>query len=555
MQDYSPLIPLSLVVPALGAVLVAALGPNRGDLVRRAALATTLITLVLVAVFTIKFAADPPAPGDGRTFQPVMTTERPILPLQKSAAIEFFVGLDGLNVWLVALTAVLMVPSVLVSWTAITERVNEYYAWLLLLQVGMMGVFVAFDIVLFYVFFELTLVPLFFLIGIWGGPQRQHAARKFFIYTLAGSLITLLGVLGAVLACYYYGVDHKLTFSIPELVATVQKQLALARGEEEVFWKSVQLYVFLGLMAGFAVKVPLVPLHTWLPLAHVEAPTAGSVLLAGVLLKLGTYGFLRLALPLAPDTALSLGVPLIGTLAVIGVIYGALCSLAQDDIKKLVAYSSVSHLGICMLGMFALNETGLGGSLIQMINHGLSTGGLFLLVGMLYERYHTRLMADYGGMAAKLKLLGVWMVFVCLSSAGLPGLNGFWGEVLSLMGIGSLEGSRVSGALLCALGATGVVLGAWYLFTMLRRVFFGPLREPHHEGHEPVRDLNGREWAALVPIGVLCVALGVYPQPFFKAAERDLKVVEHIANEARVRVKQAAAERASAVAPAGEEMR
>jgi NADH-quinone oxidoreductase subunit M len=547
MENFSRLVPLSLAVPALGAVLAAALGPRRGDLVRRVALATTLVTLLLVAAFTYKFAADrwaaAPAPARGGVyFEPEMTTRHPILPLQRGSAIEFYVGIDGLNVWLVALTAVLMVPSVLVSWTAITERVNEYYAWLLLLQVGMMGVFLAFDILLFYAFFELTLVPLFFLIGIWGGPQRQHAARKFFIYTLAGSLITLLGVLATVLACYT--TTRELTFSIPRLVELVQGQLATATGEKLAFWRSVQLYVFLGLMAGFAVKVPLVPLHTWLPLAHVEAPTAGSVLLAGVLLKLGTYGFLRLALPLAPDTALSLGVPLIGTLAVTGVIYGALCALAQNDVKKLVAYSSVSHLGICMLGMFALNETGLGGSLIQMINHGLSTGGLFLLVGMLYERYHTRLMADYGGMAAKLKLLGLWMVFMCLSSAGLPGLNGFWGEVLSLMGIGTLEGSWVSGAGLCALGATGVVLGAWYLFTMLRRVFFGPLKEPHHEGHEPVRDLNGRELAALVPIGVLCVALGVYPQPFFKAAERDLGVVADIAGEARKRVKLGEAERA-----------
>jgi len=566
MQDYSPLIWLALVVPAVAAVVAAALGPRRGDLVRWVALVATLITLVLVAVITVEFAAhprdpDPAAAKEGRYFEPMMTTQRVILPLQvtgpeperKPVAIEFYVGIDGLNVWLVALTAVLMVPSVLVSWKAVSERVNEYYAWLLLLQVGMTGVFVAFDIVLFYVFFELTLVPLFFLIGIWGGPQRQHAARKFFIYPLAGSLITLLGVFGAVLACHTAA--HELTFSIPRLVAIVQEQLATSTGEHLAFWRSVQLYVFLGLMAGFAVKVPLVPLHTWLPLAHVEAPTAGSVLLAGVLLKLGTYGFLRLALPLAPDTALSLGVPLIGTLAVVGVIYGALCALAQNDVKKLVAYSSVSHLGLCMLGMFALNETGLGGSLIQMINHGLSTGGLFLLVGMLYERYHTRLMADYGGMAAKLKLLGVSMVFICLSSAGLPGLNGFWGEVLSLMGIGSLRGSRVSGALLCGLGATGVVLGAWYLLTMLRRVFFGPLKEPSHEGHEPVRDLNVRELAALVPIGVLCVALGVYPQPFFSAADRDLKVMAGIADAARARAELRLEDRAAAPAPAGEGVR
>jgi NADH-quinone oxidoreductase subunit M len=547
------------VVPAAGAVLAAALGPRRAAAVRWAALATTLVTLAIVAAFTIRFAATPPAPVADRapaqtTFHPEMVTRQTILPVQfvdqpggaPAASVQFYVGIDGLNVWLVALTAVLMVSSVLVSWAAVTERVNEYYAWLLLIQAAMTGVFVAFDIVLFYAFFELTLVPLFFLIGIWGGPQRQHAARKFFIYTLVGSLITLLGVLGVVLACYTTA--QKLTFSIPDLVALVQQQLA--EGGNADFWRAVQVWVFLGLMAGFAVKVPLVPLHTWLPLAHVEAPTAGSVLLAGVLLKLGTYGFLRLALPLAPDAALSVGVPLIGTLAVVGIIYGALCALAQGllekgDIKKLVAYSSVSHLGLCMLGMFALNETGLGGSLIQMINHGLSTGGLFLLVGMLYERYHTRLMSEYGGMAARLKLLAVAMVFVCLSSIGLPGLNGFWGELLSLMGIGSLRGARVSGAVLCALGATGVVLGAWYLLTMLRRVFFGPYKEPGHEGAAPVGDLNGRELAALVPIGVLCVALGVYPQPFFGAADRDLKLVAGIADDARARAVQRQEDRAS----------
>jgi NADH-quinone oxidoreductase subunit M len=573
MDEYAPLIPLSIAVPALGAVLAAALGPRRGGLVRWVALATTLITLALVGVAVVKLAADLPssAAPPAKTFAPEMRTVVEMLRLQpvregappESGAINFFVGLDGLNVWLVALTALLMVSSVLISWTAITERVNEYYAWLLLLEVGLVGVFVAFDIVLFYAFFELTLVPLFFLIGIWGGPQRQYAARKFFIYTLTGSLITLLGVLGVVLACYSGAQRNELTFSIPRLVAIVQERIDPTRGwsqKELEFWKAVQLYVFLALMAGFAVKVPLVPLHTWLPLAHVEAPTAGSVLLAGVLLKLGTYGFLRLALPLAPDTALSLGVPLIGTLAVIGVIYGALCALAQDDIKRLVAYSSVSHLGICMLGMFALNKTGLGGSLIQMINHGLSTGALFLLVGMLYERYHTRLMADYGGMAAKLKLLAVGMVFICLSSAGLPGLNGFWGEVLSLMGIATVHRPNPAtgqvpsiGPVLTALGATGVILGAWYLFTMLRRVFFGPLKEPHHEGHEPVRDLNGRELAALVPIGVLCVALGVFPQPFFAAIDRDIQVVAGIADDARNRVLLEA--RARAEMPPREDMR
>ncbi len=564
MNDlFSSLIPLSLAVPAVGAALAAALGPRRGPAVRAVALAATLVTLALVLTVAVQFASLAPNPdAPARTFDPRLATAVSLLPLGNGPGVQFFVGVDGLSVWLALLTAVLMVPAVLVSWAAITERVNEFYAWLLLLQVGMIGVFFAFDIVLFYVFFELTLVPLFFLIGIWGGSNRRHAAQKFFIYTLTGSLVTLLGVLGVVLVCYYNSPEKELTFSIPRLVQSVQERLATGTAAELGYWRTVQVYVFLALMAGFAVKVPLVPLHTWLPLAHVEAPTAGSVLLAGVLLKIGTYGFLRLCVPLAPDAALSLGVPLVGTLAVIGVIYGAFCALAQSDIKKLVAYSSVSHLGICMLGMFALNEVGLAGSLVQMVNHGLSTGGLFLLVGMLYERYHTREMADYGGMAAKLKLLGVAMVFVCLSSAGLPGLNGFWGEVFSLMGIAKATAPGLTPAAmatLTALGATGVVLGAWYLMTMLRRVFFGPLKEPPHEGHGPVGDLNGRELAALAPIGILCVLLGVYPQPFFDVASRDLKVVAGIADDARERARMieagnaAAAERAALAA--GEEKR
>jgi NADH-quinone oxidoreductase subunit M len=302
-------------------------------------------------------------------------------------------------------------------------------------------------------------------------------------------------------------------------------------------WQSFQVLVFLALSAGFAIKVPLVPLHTWLPLAHVEAPTAGSVLLAGVLLKIGAYGFLRLCLPLTPDASLAVGVPLIGTLAVIGIIYGALCAFAQDDIKKLVAYSSVSHLGFCMLGMFSLNITGLSGSLLQMVNHGLSTGGLFLLVGMLYERYHTRKMSDYGGMGARLGLMSCFFIFICLTSIGLPGLNGFVGEVLVLFGMFAYGGTNVSGVALAVLAASGIVLGALYLLTMVRRVFFGPVREPAHDGHEPVGDLNARELWALVPIAVLCVILGVYPQPVLSSSRPDLAVVAEIAEKARQRAK------------------
>jgi len=271
--------------------------------------------------------------------------------------------------------------------------------------------------------------------------------------------------------------------------------------------------------------VPLVPLHTWLPLAHVEAPTAGSVLLAGVLLKVGTYGFLRLCLPLTPDACIHVGVPLIGTLAVIGIIYGALCALAQDDIKKLVAYSSVSHLGFCMLGMFALNLAGLTGSLLQMINHGLSTGALFLLVGMLYERYHTRKIADYGGMGARLGLLAVCFVFISLSSIGLPFLNGFVGEALIFLGMYDVRPA------LAVIGTAGIVLGAWYMLTLVRHVFFGPVKEPSHEGHGVIGDLNFREIVTLLPIVVLCLLLGLFPQPAIDAARPDLKVIADILAE------------------------
>jgi NADH-quinone oxidoreductase subunit M len=526
---------LLLALPAAAAVVAALLGPDRGRVIRWLSLAAVAADLVLAVILIAGFLGlerqrQPDLPG-GPTFVPeVVPGADPSNPSATTwellrfgdGAVQFYIGLDGLSVWLVALTAVLMLSAVLISWTAIQERVNEYYAWLLALHTGMLGVFLAFDIILFYVFFELTLVPLFFLIGIWGGPERRHAARKFFIYTLAGSLITLLGVLAVVLVCYHQHPQHPVTLSIPELVRLVNGSLNAQAVIDPVFWQLFQVWVFLALAAGFAVKVPLFPLHTWLPLAHVEAPTAGSVLLAGVLLKIGAYGFLRLCLPLAPDACISVGLPLIGTLAVVGIIYGALCALAQDDIKKLVAYSSVSHLGFCMLGMFALTTAGITGSLLQMINHGLSTGALFLLVGMLYERYHTRKIADYGGMGARLGLLATVFVFISLSSIGLPGLNGFVGETLCFFGM--FEVNRA----LAVVGTSGIVLGAWYLLTLVRRVFFGPLREPEAEGHGPVGDLNVREWAALGPIMVLCVVLGVYPQPVIDAARPDIEVVSDI---------------------------
>jgi NADH-quinone oxidoreductase subunit M len=559
------LLPLLIALPIFAAIVVAALGPRQGEAIRRISLAATLVVLVLAAWLAIDFVRVRDARPESRaleavipTFEPELRTRFDLLRLPglnepadadqtiRPTAIRFDVGIDGLNIWLIVLTELLMVSAVLISWTAVKERVNEYYAWLLALGTAMVGVFAAFDLILFYSFFELTLVPLFFLIGIWGGPQRQYAARKFFIYTLTGSLITLLGVLGIAIVYYLHNgmARQEMTFEIPRLIQLVNERLVLKGPDtaaELEFWRNVQFWVFLAMMAGFAIKVPLFPLHTWLPLAHVEAPTAGSVLLAGVLLKIGAYGFLRLCLPLAPDAALSLGVPLIGTLAVIGIIYGALCALAQarpqGDIKKLIAYSSVSHLGMCMLGMFALNEAGLSGSLLQMVNHGLSTGALFLLVGMLYERYHTRRIGDYGGMAARIKLLSVLMVFICLTSVGLPGLNGFVGEVLVFMGVFDLKGSPVNGRLLGTLASTGVVLGAWYLFSMLLRVFFGPVKEPHVHADSPGPhgDINGRELASILPIAAMCLIIGLHPAPLLDAAKQDLGVVSKLADMARSR--------------------
>jgi NADH-quinone oxidoreductase subunit M len=530
------LLQILLIVPLAAAVVVALLGPRRTLAIRWISLAATLVSAVLAFVLAVNLVNERALQPGGvalkaatlPTFDPSYVTQLDVLPVGPGI-IQFYIGLDGLNVWLVVLTAVLMVPCVLVSWNSpqVKERLNEYFAWMLLLQAGMTGLFLAFDIILFYVFFELTLVPLFFLIGIWGGPERRHAARKFFIYTLTGSLITLVGLLAAVLLVYQSNTED-LTFSIPKLIRILNNE-RFNLADQRLYWADVQAWVFLALIAGFSIKVPLVPLHTWLPLAHVEAPTAGSVLLAGVLLKIGTYGYLRLCLPLAPDASVTIGVPLIGTLAVIGIIYGALTALAQQDIKKLVAYSSVSHLGFCMLGMFALNMPGLSGSLLQMINHGLSTGALFLLVGMLYDRYHTRLLNDYGGMAARLKLLACFMVFISLSSLGLPGLNGFVGEALIFRG---MFGSQPAMAIL---GATGIVLGAWYLLRLLQRVFFGPLKEPPHEHPEPVQDLHLRELAALVPIAALCLLIGIYPQPILKTAERELEVVARITDAAAAR--------------------
>ena len=472
-------------------------------LVRWFALAVSVVTLGLTCYLAAQF------PGDSEPF--ARSEYAWLAAIGAPLDVRFSLALDGLSLWLVVLTALLTVVCVLVSWEAIREQAVLFYRLLLILETGLLGVFTAQDIVLFYVFFECTLIPLFFIIGVWGSEDRRYAAVKFFLFTLAGSLLTFLGIVAIVLWDYAYGGQGRMTFSIAELTAHLR---------DHPMPVALQTWLFLALFAGFAIKVPLFPLHTWLPLAHVQAPTAGSVLLAGVLLKIGTYGFLRFNIPLLPAATALLAPWLLG-LAVAGIIYGALVALAQADMKKLIAYSSVSHLGFCMLGLFALNPLGAQGGTLQMINHGLSTGGLFALVGMLYERYHTRKIADMGGLARRVPRLAFFMLVMTLSSIGLPGLNGFVGELLILLGMFQRAFAMPLDALgafyraMAVLAVSGVVLGAWYMLQLVERVFFGPLQEPPREqGHAPVRDLAFRESLALVLLTIPIVWIGLCPKFF-----------------------------------------
>ncbi|MGZ9225688.1 MAG: NADH-quinone oxidoreductase subunit M [Anaerolineales bacterium] len=409
--------------------------------------------------------------------------------------IQYYLGVDGLSILLVLLTTFLTPISILSTWTAVEERVKDFMIFFLLLEVGMTGVFLAQDLFLFYIFWEFTLVPMYFLIGIWGGPRRIYAAIKFFLYTMAGSILMLLAIL-------WLGI-YGGTFSVPDLIA--QGNIP----------PSVQTWLFLAFTAAFAIKVPMWPLHSWLPDAHVEAPTAGSVILAGVLLKMGTYGFLRFNIPLFPEASIQ-AAPWIALFATIGIIYGAAVSYAQADVKKLVAYSSVSHLGFVMLGLFALNSQGMQGAILQMINHGLSTGALFLLVGMIYEQTHTRELKVYGGLWKITPVFGTIMLIVALSSMGLPGLNGFVGEFAILLG--AFGSQAIGNAWYAAISALGVIMAAVYILFMFQRMFLGPqgeiVDEVKKHGHG-IRDLNWREIGIMVPILILIFWIGLYPKPFF----------------------------------------
>jgi len=409
--------------------------------------------------------------------------------------IQYHLGVDGLSILLVLLTSFLTPISILSTWTAVEDRVKEFMIYFLLLEVGMTGVFLAQDLFLFYIFWEFTLVPMYFLIGIWGGPRRIYAAIKFFLYTMAGSILMLLAIL-------WLGI-YGGTFSVPDLIA------------QHNIPANIQWWLFLAFTAAFAIKVPMWPLHSWLPDAHVEAPTAGSVILAGVLLKMGTYGFVRFNLPLFPDASVR-AAPWIALLATIGIIYGAMVSYAQSDVKKLVAYSSVSHLGFVMLGLFAMNPEGVAGAILQMVNHGISTGALFLLVGMIYEQTHTRELKVYGGLWKITPVFGTITLIVALSSMGLPGLNGFVGEFTILLGaFGSLA---IYNKVYAIVSALGVIMAAVYILYMFQKMFLGPqgeiVNEVKKRGH-PLRDLNWREIATVVPLLIFIFWSGLYPAPFF----------------------------------------
>ncbi len=501
MQSH--ILSIILFTPLLGAFLLMFVPKENKDAIRWIAnifsLGGFLVSLPLVPMFWAQRAL----PG----FKFIEGVPNQWIP---TIGAGYYMGIDGISFLLIMLTTLLGFISILSSWNAIEVRVKEYYIWFLVLQTGMLGVFMSLDFFLFFVFWEAMLVPMYLLIGIWGGPRKLYAAIKFFLYTLFGSVLMLLSIL--FLYFNHHNVTGLYTFSIPELYKTAP-QIPL----------HYAAWLFLGFFFGFAIKVPMFPFHTWLPDAHVEAPTAGSVILAGVLLKMGTYGFLRFSLPFFPQVLMSsqtfLGMTARGWmifLSIIGIIYGALVSLMQKDMKKLVAYSSVSHLGFCTLGIFALSPLGISGSVLQQINHGISTGALFLIVGILYERRHTREIAEYGGIANVMPIYATITLIMFLSSMGLPLLNGFVGEFTIL------QGAFMENWKWAAWAVPGVILAAAYLLWLYQRVFFGTVTNPKNE---KLHDLTAREVFTFVPLIIMALWIGLYPKPFFEILEQPVNQI------------------------------
>ncbi len=475
-----PILSILLAIPLAGIFILLFIPGRNKEAVRLAAFGVTVINFVVSLTLLTGF--------DASTYKMQFVEKHSWIP---DLGVQYFVGIDGISLILILLTTLIAVIGVVCSWSAVGDRVKGYMICMLILEIGMIGVFISIDMILFFLFWEISLVPMYFLIGIWGGERRLYASIKFFLYTLSGSVFMLVGILALYFA--HGSITGEYTFNLLKLY-------------EVVYSYDLQWWVFLAFFLGFAVKVPLFPFHTWLPDAHVQAPTAGSVILAGVLLKMGTYGFVRFSLPLLPSASIDY-TPFILVLSVVGIIYGAFLAMAQSDIKKLVAYSSVSHLGFVMAGIFAMNQQGLDGGVLQMINHGISTGGLFLIIGMLYERRHTRLMSDFGGIAKVMPIYAVLVLIIFFSSIGLPGTNGFVGEILILIGLFKAN------MLAAVLAATGVILGAAYMLWMYQRVWFGKIR---HEENKVLKDLNAREVLTLVPIIVLILWIGIYPNSILR---------------------------------------
>jgi NADH-quinone oxidoreductase subunit M len=540
------LVLLVVLLPLLSAVLL----PLFGAGARRVALWLALLHLALTAgvVGTTLPGLNLRGEGAGAAdrlatvrFQPLAVPEG-----KGGPAVQFYLGVDGLNLWLVALASLMMVPAILVSWESVREKPGAFFGWMFLLQGGAVGAFLSFDVILFYVFFELTLIPAFFLIGRWGaGSGRRDAARKFFLYTLAGSLLTLVGVIGVVLT---NPDPHtgQITFSLPDLMGNVQYWLnaahedAINRGSPEKLaaLHTTQFWLFIALVAGFMVKVPVWPFHTWLPSAYSESPIGVTILLSALLAKLGTFGMVRFVLPLTPDAAIAYGLPAIGTLAAFGIVYAAFCAYDQKDIKLLVAYSSVSHLGFLVLAVFAFNAEGLSGAVLHMVNHGLSTGAMFAMLAFLLDRYRSTQTAHYGGLMGRFPNFAVLAFAICLAGIGLPGFNNFVSEMLMLAGLFDARNPGVHRLGLAVVATFGILLSAWYVMTMLQKVFFNPPREPEPvAGETPPADVTRRECFALGSLAALCLLLGLFPQTVLNSLRYDARQLATVGDRARDRAR------------------